>query len=141
MARTRQRRAAIKRAEVALGIRWTMPAGVTAKRIYAASPFVRIELVRGGVPASFVANLSQAMKVSRERIYRTMGLPRATVERKVREEQSLNAEESGRNSCRGPDASGARPSTSRSYLAPVSSHEAWPGCDYSALYRSLPTCG
>jgi putative toxin-antitoxin system antitoxin component (TIGR02293 family) len=96
MARTSQMKAAIKRAEVARGIRWTMPAGVTVKRIYGASPFVRIELVRGGVPASFVANLSQAMKVSRERIYQTMGLPRATVDRKVREEQSLNADESER---------------------------------------------
>jgi len=113
MARTSHVRAAIKRAEVARGIRWTMPAGVTAKRIYAASPFVRIELVRGGVPASFVANLSQAMKVSRERIYRTMGLPRATVERNVREEQSLNAEESGRNSCRGPPGNSGSPHLAR----------------------------
>lgn len=96
MARTSRMKAAIKRAEDKRGILWTMPAGVTVKRIYRATPFLRIELVRRGVPASFVADLSQAMKVSRERIYQTMGLPRATVDRKVREEQSLNANESER---------------------------------------------
>ena len=65
MARTNQTRAAIKRSESQRGIRWTMPAGVTVRRIYGASPLLRIELVRRGVPATFVANLSEAMKVSR----------------------------------------------------------------------------
>ena len=96
MVRTSQVKAAPKRVEGARSIRWTMPAGVTVKRIYGASPLQRIELVRSGVPASFVGSLSQAMKVSRERIYQTMGLPRATVDRKVREEQALNAYESER---------------------------------------------
>ena len=96
MTRTSRMKVAIKGAGMARSIRWTMPASVTVRRIFRASPFVRIELVRSGVPASFVADLSEAMKVSRERIYQTMGLPRATVDRKVREEQSLNANESER---------------------------------------------
>lgn len=96
MTLTERTKAAIKRAESQRGIRWTMPAGVTVQRIYTASPLARIEIVRSGVPASFVANLSEAMNVSRERIYQTMGLPRATVDRKVREQQALNANESER---------------------------------------------
>lgn len=96
MTRTSQVKAAPERVETARRIRWAKPAGVTARQIYGASALQRIELVRSGVPASFVASLSQAMKVSRERIYQTMGLPRATLDRKLREQHALNASESER---------------------------------------------
>lgn len=67
-----------------------------ADRIFRATPLERIEIVRQGVPAGFVVRLGSAMGVPKERVYQTIGLPRSTVERKARAEQSLSPDESER---------------------------------------------
>ena len=59
-------------------------------------PMARVELVKRGVPASVAATIARRMGISKERMYATLGLSRATVERKVRESKPLSADESSR---------------------------------------------
>ncbi len=56
----------------------------------------RVELVRNGVPAGVLPFLGEAMEVSKDRLYHTIGLPRSTGERKVREGARLDADQSER---------------------------------------------
>lgn len=56
----------------------------------------RITLVREGAPAQIVAVLVDAMSITRERLYRIAGLPRATIDRKVRARARLNQDETER---------------------------------------------
>ncbi|HET7551275.1 MAG TPA: antitoxin Xre-like helix-turn-helix domain-containing protein [Gemmatimonadaceae bacterium] len=59
-------------------------------------PMERIALVREGVPAELVPVVAEEMAISRERLYRTIGVPRATMDRKIRARQRLNPDESER---------------------------------------------
>ncbi len=59
-------------------------------------PMARVELVKRGVPASVAATIAGRMGISKERMYATLGLSRATVERKVRESKPLSPDESSR---------------------------------------------
>ncbi len=74
---------------------WTS-AQIAASALFRATPLERIDLVRRGVPARFVPTLSAAMSQSKERIYAASGLPRATIDRKIRASQRLNPDESER---------------------------------------------
>lgn len=56
----------------------------------------RVELVRAGVPAELLTHLADAMGISREKLYRMIGLPRSTGDRKVREGQPLDADQGER---------------------------------------------
>jgi putative toxin-antitoxin system antitoxin component (TIGR02293 family) len=64
--------------------------------IYRSDPGERVELLREGVPATFLVWISEHMAIPRDRLYSTIGLARATVNRKVREHQTLNLDESER---------------------------------------------
>lgn len=64
--------------------------------LYPVDAIERIELVKEGVPASLLVLISEEMEISKEKLYSTIGLARATVNRKVREEQRLNPDESER---------------------------------------------
>jgi putative toxin-antitoxin system antitoxin component (TIGR02293 family) len=57
---------------------------------------VRVDLVQQGVPAAAVAEIAANMGISKEKIYVTLGFPRATIERKAREHQRLSTSESER---------------------------------------------
>ena len=59
-------------------------------------PMERIALVREGVPAELVPVVAEEMAITRERLYRTIGVPRATMDRKIRARQRLNPDESER---------------------------------------------
>ena len=59
-------------------------------------PMARVELVKRGVPASVAATIAGRMGISKERMYATLGLSRATVERKVRDSKPLSPDESSR---------------------------------------------
>jgi len=59
----------------------------------------RVALVRHGFPASIVGAFSTGMRVSKERVYVTLGLPRATAARKASVEGLLSAEVSERAVC------------------------------------------
>lgn len=56
----------------------------------------RIELIKQGLPATLPATMAERMGLSRERLYLTLALPRATIERKAREARPLSPDESAR---------------------------------------------
>lgn len=57
---------------------------------------VRMDLVRHGVPAQAVAALAEALDMSRDELTRALGLPRSTIERKLRDGGHLGQAESER---------------------------------------------
>jgi len=67
-----------------------------ALRLYHTSALDRVSLVKAGIPASYVKVLSTRMNMPVERFYRTVGLARPTVDRKIRLSKLLNADESER---------------------------------------------
>jgi putative toxin-antitoxin system antitoxin component (TIGR02293 family) len=67
-----------------------------ALRLYRADVIERMTLVKTGVPSLYVRVLSSLMKLPVEKLYRTLGLVRATVDRKMRMSRRLNADESER---------------------------------------------
>ncbi len=64
--------------------------------IYPFDAIERVELVKEGVPAGLLVLISEDMAISKEKLYSTIGLARATVNRKLREQQVLNQDESER---------------------------------------------
>jgi putative toxin-antitoxin system antitoxin component (TIGR02293 family) len=56
----------------------------------------KIHVIRTGVPAQRVGELSAVMDMSREALMDSLGLSRATVNRKVQREQALSPQESER---------------------------------------------
>jgi putative toxin-antitoxin system antitoxin component (TIGR02293 family) len=55
-----------------------------------------VKIVKDGVPAHFVEVLTERMAMPKDKFYRTIGLIRPTVDRKVRAEKTLNQDESER---------------------------------------------
>jgi putative toxin-antitoxin system antitoxin component (TIGR02293 family) len=68
----------------------------SAGAYYRANPLDRIALIRGRVPAAYVVALTQSMQIPRERLYSTLKLARATMDRKIQKRQRLSQEESER---------------------------------------------
>ena len=64
--------------------------------LYPFDAIERIEMVKEGVPASLLVLISEDMAISKDKLYTTIGLARATVNRKLREQQVLNQDESER---------------------------------------------
>lgn len=64
--------------------------------LYLFDPLERIELVKAGVPADLLVRISEDMAIPRDKLYSTIGLARATVNRKLRDQQVLNQDESER---------------------------------------------
>ncbi len=54
----------------------------------------RIQIVRARVPASFVVTLTQRMQIPRERLYSSLHLARATIDRKIKNRARLSQDES-----------------------------------------------
>ncbi len=84
---------------VVVQINFSKDKGGTEKlfsRLYAADPLLRINAIKGGLPALLPSLFALRMGISKERMYGTIGLPRATVERKVKEDEVLTPEESSR---------------------------------------------
>lgn len=76
-----------------------------AKRNAKPGPFIawyqmnfadKIDIIRAGIPARRVGELSSAMNISKEALIDSLGLSRATINRKVLREQPLSPEESER---------------------------------------------
>lgn len=63
---------------------------------YKFEPGERVEIVKEGVPAHFVVLISEHMSIPKDRLYSTIGLARATMNRKVRDKKVLNPDESER---------------------------------------------
>ena len=64
--------------------------------IYRADPMDRVTLVKAGVPAADFVELASDMKMTKERLASTLGLARATVDRKIRDNKVLSPDESSR---------------------------------------------
>jgi len=64
--------------------------------LYSAQPTERIKLIRDGVPANFVVLISKSMGVTKESLFTTLRLPRATIDRKVSNNQALPPEQGER---------------------------------------------
>lgn len=67
-----------------------------ARKLYRTSKIDRVKILKRGVPARYTRVLATGMSVSQEKLYDTVGLTRATVDRKVRRDALLNADESER---------------------------------------------
>lgn len=65
-------------------------------QIYRFDPQARIALIRQGIPASMITNLSSRMGMSKETLLSSLGLSRATVSRKEKEGALLSKDESER---------------------------------------------
>jgi putative toxin-antitoxin system antitoxin component (TIGR02293 family) len=64
--------------------------------VFRYDPLERVELVKAGVPAQTTLALAHAMGISKDKLYQTLGLPRATIDRKLREGRVLSSDESSR---------------------------------------------
>jgi putative toxin-antitoxin system antitoxin component (TIGR02293 family) len=64
--------------------------------LYNTPPILRIELVRRGVPAETVHIIADAMGIAKDRLYKTLGVSRATVERKIRAKERLGQDQGER---------------------------------------------
>jgi putative toxin-antitoxin system antitoxin component (TIGR02293 family) len=67
-----------------------------ASALFRASRMQRVKIVKKGVPARYTGVLAAGMRMSKDKFYSTVGLPRATVDRKVRANKRLNLDESER---------------------------------------------
>lgn len=66
------------------------------EQVYRAAPIERVAMIKRGVPASMAVELAARMGISKEQLFRTLGLARATIDRKVREGSLLSPDESSR---------------------------------------------
>ncbi|QPF72257.1 DUF2384 domain-containing protein [Roseateles sp. DAIF2] len=64
--------------------------------VFQADAFERVRWVKQGIPASAVEHIAKRMAMPKERLVLTLGLARATVDRKARENKSLSTDESSR---------------------------------------------
>jgi putative toxin-antitoxin system antitoxin component (TIGR02293 family) len=64
--------------------------------LYRVDPQTRIAAIRKGIPASIVGELSSTMGMSKELLLGSLGLSRATISRKERDETALSKDESER---------------------------------------------
>lgn len=65
-------------------------------QLYRSDPQQRIEVIRRGIPAASVGQLSKRMGVSKEHLINSLRLSRATINRKEREGTVLSSDESER---------------------------------------------
>lgn len=71
--------------------------GVTDfSRVYRLEPIERIELIKNGVPASEVEKIARTIGRPKERLFKVLGLPRATVDRRARSQQQLSIDQGER---------------------------------------------
>jgi putative toxin-antitoxin system antitoxin component (TIGR02293 family) len=67
-----------------------------ALKLYRTSAYERVKIVKAGLPAKYVKVLTVSMHMPIEKFYRTTGLARPTVDRKIRSSKLLSQDESER---------------------------------------------
>lgn len=67
-----------------------------ATQLYRSNPEARIAIIRTGVPAATVDQLSTAMNTTKEFLLSSLGLPRATISRKEKTNMALSSDETER---------------------------------------------
>lgn len=70
--------------------------GGSLARLNGLDPLQMVDIVRAGVSADLLPYMAKMMAISMEHLYRIVGLPRATADRKVRAHQRLDASQSER---------------------------------------------
>lgn len=68
----------------------------SALKYYRASPLERIRIIKQRVPAVYIRTITLSMKMSKETLYGTLNLARATIDRKVQKNELLTQDESER---------------------------------------------
>lgn len=66
------------------------------RQVFEADAMERVRIVKLGVPASVVDVMAKRMAMPKERLVGTLGLARATIDRKARENKPLSSDESSR---------------------------------------------
>ncbi|MEO5933508.1 MAG: antitoxin Xre-like helix-turn-helix domain-containing protein [Duganella sp.] len=66
---------------------------VDGTQLYRAAPQARIAVIRQGIPASMVSNLSSRMGMSKEILLSSLGLSRVTISRKEKDATVLSKDE------------------------------------------------
>lgn len=69
---------------------------ILSTNLYRVDPQARIAAIRKGIPASTVGELSSMMGMSKELLLGSLGLSRATISRKEKDETALSKDESER---------------------------------------------
>lgn len=64
--------------------------------VFRAEPLTRVRMIKDGLPADYLDQLSRRMKMPKERLLPTLGIAPATVSRKVREAKPLSSDDSER---------------------------------------------
>lgn len=65
-------------------------------QLYRVDPVARIAVIRQGIPAAMVGQLATTMGISKELLLSSLGLSRATISRKEKDETTLSKDESER---------------------------------------------
>jgi putative toxin-antitoxin system antitoxin component (TIGR02293 family) len=71
-------------------------ASIHYRGVYEADPIARVMSIKQGVPAIVVDTVAREMKVPKERLLGTLGIARATLDRKAKDNKPLSPEESSR---------------------------------------------
>ncbi|MDQ1919934.1 antitoxin Xre/MbcA/ParS toxin-binding domain-containing protein [Massilia pseudoviolaceinigra] len=71
-------------------------ADIAITQSYRSDPQQRIELIRGGIPAARISQLSSRMGMSKEQLIHSLRLSRAAINRKERDGALLSSDESER---------------------------------------------
>jgi len=66
------------------------------RQVFEADAMERVRIVKLGVPASVVEVMARRMAMPKEKLVGTLGLARATIDRKARENKPLSSDESSR---------------------------------------------
>lgn len=62
--------------------------------VYRAEPLTRVKIIKQGLPADFLDQLSRRMNMPKERLLPALGIARATASRRVREAKPLSIDDS-----------------------------------------------
>ncbi|MDP2760760.1 MAG: DUF2384 domain-containing protein [Sideroxyarcus sp.] len=69
---------------------------LTASGLYYATELERVTIIRQGLPANILVQISSAMDISNDLLFSTLAFPRSTVVRKIQNNEMLSAEQSER---------------------------------------------
>ena len=64
-------------------VSWKHGVDACVKHVASATPMEIVAIERAGVPGSFIKDLSKRMKIPSSRIFRILGVPKATAEKKA----------------------------------------------------------
>ena len=64
--------------------------------VFRAEPLTRVKMIKEGLPADFLDQLSRRMNMPKERLLPALGIARATASRRVREAKPLSSDDSER---------------------------------------------